>query len=238
VQLGVKYGFRNKLVPGYDTSAGLNLYFPLGHPPLDLTNGYSRFSPYFVIGRRVDTVPGLQFFLNTGLNLLSKSSVPGTFDQNESQSSSFILAPGLVYDRHPLHYTLEISYETTALIGSGNQTFLTLRPGVAWDLPRTLKFNSRGRWLIGFGFHATFGPDGVTSGTGAKLRAEFGVFRWLHRDKKSPQRRLAPNVGRVPHPGPLLSGQNPSRSAEYLHHVALSLGNRSTRPRPSPVSSQ
>lgn len=184
VQLGVKYGFRDKLVPGYDTSAGLNLYFPVGHPPLDLTNGFNRFSPYFVIGRKIDSVPGLQLFLNTGLNLLSRSSVPGTFDKNEAHSNSLILTPGLVYDRHPFHYTLEINYETTSLIGSGNQTYLTLRPGIAWDLPRRLKFNSKGRWLIGFGFHATFGPDGVTSGTGAKLRAEFGVSRWFHRNKK------------------------------------------------------
>lgn len=184
VQLGVKYGFRDKLVPGYDTSAGLNLYIPVGHPPLDLTTGFNRYSPYFVISRKIDSAPGLVVFLNTGLNFLSKSSVPGTFDRNQAHSNSLALTPGLVYDRHPFHYTLEVSYETTALIGSGNQTFLTVRPGIAWDLPRTLKFNSKGRWLIGFGFHATFGPDGTTSGTGAKLRAEFGVSRWFHRSKK------------------------------------------------------
>lgn len=184
VQLGFKYGFRDKLIPGYDTSAGLNIYRPVGHPPLDMTNGYNRYSPYFVISKKIDEVPGLVVFLNSGLNLLSKSSVPGTFDKNEAHSNSVIFTPGFVYDRYPFHYTLEVSYETTALIGSGNKTFLTVRPGIAWDLPRSLKFNSRGRWLIGFGFHATFGPDGTTTGTGAKLRAEFGISRWFHRSKK------------------------------------------------------
>lgn len=184
VQLGAKYAWNQWLKPDYDTSVGINTFFPVGRPPIDLTNGHNRVSPYIVIGKKIPTVPGLTVFLNSGVNLLSKSSTPGIFERNESRSNSVAFTPGFVYDRYPWHYTFEATYETTALIGHDNRQFITLRPGIAWDLPRTWTFNSSGRWLIGFGYHITFGPDGTTSGSGGKIRGEFRLSRLFKRGPK------------------------------------------------------
>lgn len=180
VEVGGKYRWRQWPSADYDTSVGFNLFFPVGHPPLDMTTGYNRYSPYIVVGKRIPRHPGLTVFLNAGVNLVSKSSVAGSFERNQPHSDSFAITPGFVYDHYPFHYTLEFGYETTSVIGHGNQQYLTVRPGFAWDLPPKWKFLTASRWLIGIGFHATFGPDGTTTGGGGKIRAEFGFKRWMN----------------------------------------------------------
>ncbi len=184
LQFGAKYAWHEWLKPDFDTSVGLNLFFPVGRPPIDMTNGFNRYSPFIVVGKKIAAHPGLTVFVNTGLSLLSKSSTPGQFDRNETHSNSFSITPGFVWDRYPWHYTFEASYESTALIGHDNKQFVTLRPGIAWDLPRKLTFNSKGRWLVGFGYHITFGPDGTTSGSGGKIRGEFRLSRLFGRGAK------------------------------------------------------
>jgi hypothetical protein len=69
---------------------------------------------------------------------------------------------------------------TTRIIGSGRHDFLTIRPGVVWDLPRALVLHSRGRWLAGFNLAFVFGPDGNTIGTGGRLRGELNLTHWFH----------------------------------------------------------
>ncbi len=181
-QFGVKYGFREKLFRGYDTSVGLNTYFPVGRPPVDLTTGYDRYSPYIVIGKKIASRPGLLVFVNTGANLLRKTSVPGLFPANTPHSSSLAITPGFLYDHGSFHYTFEFTYETTSLLGRGNKQFVTLRPGLAWDLPPKLKFHAKGRWTIGASFRITAGPDGITSGASGKLRLDLGITRWFRKN--------------------------------------------------------
>lgn len=184
LQFGAKYAWSHWLKPDYDTSVGINMFFPVGRPPIDLTTGFNRFSPYFVIGKKISTHPGLTIFVNTGVNILTKSSTPGTFQANQTQSDSFAITPGFVYDRFPWHYTFAATYETTSLIGDDNRQFITLRPGIAWDLPRKLTFNSKGRWLVGLGYSITFGPDGTTTGGGGKIRSEFRLSHLFRRGPK------------------------------------------------------
>jgi hypothetical protein len=148
-----------------------------------MTTGYNQFAPYFVISRKVARYPGLTYFFNTGVSLLQETSVPGVFDTNVPHSNSFSITPGFVYDHYNHHYTLELVYETTSLIGEGNKQFFTIRPGYAWDLPPKLKFHSKGRVTVGLGLHVTFGPDGTSTGGGGKLRADFGISRWFRKDK-------------------------------------------------------
>jgi Putative MetA-pathway of phenol degradation len=183
LRFGGKYSFRDKLIPGYETSVGLNLFFPVGHPPAGMTNGHSEYSPYVVIGKKIARHPGLEVFLNTGFNLLEKTSIAGSFERNTPHSSSLSFTPGLVYDHFPYHYTFEFSYETTSLVGNDNQQFFTIRPGFAWDLPPKLKFHSKGRVTVGLGVHVTVGPDGTSTGGGGKLRAEFGISKWFRHGK-------------------------------------------------------
>ena len=111
-------------------------------------------------------------------------SVPGEIGDNAFHESSTGITGGWVLDRDRWHYTFEATYESTALIGHNNRQFITLRPGLAWDLPRTWTFNSSGRWLVGFGYHITFGPDGTTSGSGGKIRGEFRLSRLFGRGAK------------------------------------------------------
>jgi hypothetical protein len=178
-EIGGKYNWKQWPSEDLDTSVGLNTFFPIGHPPLDMTTGYNRYSPYVVVGKRFADRPGLTVFCHAGVNLLKKSSVAGSFERNQAHSDSIALTPGFVYDHFPFHYTCEFGYETTSLIGRDNRQFFTVRPGFAWDLPPKLKFNAKGRWIVGFGFHVTFGPDGTSTGGGGKIRAEFGLKRWF-----------------------------------------------------------
>jgi hypothetical protein len=184
LRLETKHSFGEELVPGYESSVGLNLFFPIAHPPVGMTNGHNGYTPYFVIGKRIASHPGLTLFLETGLDLLEKTSIPGSFERNELHSSSIFVTPGFVYTRYPYHYTLELSYATTSLVGQHNQGAFTVRPGFAWDLPPKLRFHAKGRVTVAVGLHVIFGPDGTSTGGGGKLRAEFGISRWFRHDAK------------------------------------------------------
>lgn len=184
VRFETKHSFGEELIPGYESSVGLNLFFPIDHPPVGMTNGHNKYTPYFVTGKRLGSHPGLTVFFETGLDLLEKTSIPGSFERNELHSSSIFLTPGLVYTHYPYHYTLEFTYATTALVGHDNKQAFTVRPGFAWDLPPKLRFHAKGRVTVAVGLHVIFGPDGTSTGGGGKLRAEFGISRWFRRDAK------------------------------------------------------
>jgi hypothetical protein len=186
VQFGAKYAFREWLKPGFDASTGFNVRLPVGNPPLDLTDGYGHYSPYLVVSRKSPRIAGLTWFVSPELDYMAKSPVAGTFRKNDPHSSSLLLGAGFVLDRYPFHYTLEAGYQTTSLIGRDNKQFVFVKPGFAWDLPRRLTFNSRGRWLFGFSMKFTEGPDGLRIDTGGKIRGEFSISRWFRGEKDKP----------------------------------------------------
>jgi hypothetical protein len=185
VQFGGKYEFRQWLKPDYDASVGLNARLPVGHPPIDLTDGYNHYTPYLVVSRKSPHTPGLTYFFSGSVDLMDKSNVAGSFRKNDTHSSSLLFSTGFVLDRYPYHYTLETGYQTTSLIGRDNQQFVFVKPGFAWDLPRRLKFNSSGRWLVGVSLKITQGPDGTRIDSGGKIRGEFNISRWFRSDKKT-----------------------------------------------------
>ena len=176
-QVGAKYAFHEWLKPEYEASVGFNTRIPVGSPPVDLTDGYNHYSPYFVVAKKSPAIAGLTYFGSTTLDLMEKSSVAGSFRKNDAHSTSMIFGTGFVLDRYPYHYTLEAGYQTTSLVGKDNRQFVFIKPGFAWDLPRTLTFNSRGRWLVGFSFKVTQGPDGTRIDSGGKIRGEFSLRR-------------------------------------------------------------
>lgn len=182
VRLETKHRLGEDLIAGYETSVGLNLYFPVDHPPEGMTNGHNRYTPYVVIGKRLQRWRGLTVFAQTGANVLKKTHIPGTFERNDLHTSSLFFTPGVIYTRYPFHYTLELTYATTSLIGRDNQQAFTVRPGFAWDLPPAMRFHSKGRVTVAVGYHVTFGPDGTSSGGGGKMRAEFRLSKWMQRD--------------------------------------------------------
>ena len=177
LQVGGKYAWHKWLKPEWDTSVGVNTAFPVSRPPLDLTDGHNHITPYIVFGHKVGGIAGLMGFVHTDVDFLWESSTPGQFARNEPHSNSITLSPGLVYDRWPFHYTFEVDATTTSLVGRDHRYFLTVRPGVVWDLPNDLKFHARGRWLVGVTLIATFGPDGNTLSTGGRFRGEISLVR-------------------------------------------------------------
>jgi hypothetical protein len=190
VEFGGKYAFHDWLKPDYDASVGLNTRTPVGHPPLDMTDGYNHYAPYLVISRKSPQTKGLTYFASTTLDVMQKSSVAGSFRRDDAHSTSLIFGTGAVLDRYPYHYTLETGYQTTSLVGKDNKQFVYVRPGFAWDLPRRLTFNSRGRWLLGGSIKITEGPDGTRLDSGGKIRGEFSLTRWFRGDKKDPDSRV------------------------------------------------
>ena len=186
VQFGGKYAIHGWFATGYDASAGLNVRLPVGHPPLDLTDGYNHYSPFLVLTQKSTTTEGLTYFVSGTVDLMAKSSVAGTFRKDDPHSSSLLCGAGFVLDRYPYHYTLEAGYQTTSLIGRDNQQFFFAKPGFAWDLPRKLTLNSHGRWLFGVSIKFTEGPDGLRIDSGGKIRGEFSISRWFGRGKSDP----------------------------------------------------
>ncbi len=177
LHFGGKYAARKWLKPPWDASIGVNTDFPVSRPPLDLTDGQNHVTPYIVFGHPVGGVPGLTGFIHTDVDFIWKSSTPGQFARNQPHSNSITLSPGMVYDRWPFHYTFEVDATTTSLVGRDHVYILTARPGIVWDLPNSLKFHARGRWLVGVTLIATFGPDGNTLSTGGRFRGEISLSR-------------------------------------------------------------
>jgi len=183
LSLGAKYQWQHWLRPEVDVSTGFNASFPVGRPPLDLTDGYTHFEPYVTFSRRWPEYPRLTPFVSLGTDLMWPSSVPGTFARNDAHSHSMGVSGGFLYDRDTLKYTLVFSDWTTSLLGRGSHQFVSVNPSVLWQLPRALTLYSDGRWIFGVGVKAMFGPDGTELGTSAKLRGE---FRFLRRFRFAP----------------------------------------------------
>ena len=85
--------------------------------------------------------------------------------------------------RSPAASTLDGT--TTRVLGKGEKDFLTIRPGVVWDLPKKLVFHAKGRWLAGFNVTAVFGPDGNTLSTGGRFRGEINLRHPFGGDQKN-----------------------------------------------------
>ena len=184
LHFGAKYAWLEWLKPTWNTSVGFNSSIPVSRPPRELTDGHNHFTPYIVFGRKLDWLQGLSGFLHASVDLISKSSTPGNFGRNQPHSNSMTLTPGFLYDRKAWHYTLEVDGTTTWVVGKGDHDFLTIRPGVVWDVPKKLVFNSRGRWLAGFNVTAVFGPDGNTLSTGGRFRGEVNLRHPFGGDRK------------------------------------------------------
>ena len=172
LHLGGKYLFQELFRPELETSVGLNIDLPTGRPPLDMTDGHNHYSPYLVVQHRLVDNPRVTLFANTALDFLTPSSVPGTFARNEPRDDSIALTGGAIYDLGQLKWTLQSTYQTTALIAGDPRHFFTVRPSVLWFVPREYTFHSKTQWILGVGVRATWGPDGTEFTTNSRLRAE------------------------------------------------------------------
>lgn len=176
LRLGTKYIFTEWLHPTYEASVTFNASRPTGTPPLDMTDGFNHLEPGLTIQRHSRRYPRLTTFAEAGLDLLTRSSSPGTLRPNEPHDDSFSLTAGAVYDLGQFKFTLAGTYASTALLGDETAHFYYLRPSVLWFVPREYTFHSKTQWIVGLGLRSTWGPDGYDFGVSTRVRAEI-TFR-------------------------------------------------------------
>jgi hypothetical protein len=187
---GAKYVFKNWLRPDFEATAWFNAEIPTDRPPLDLTDGHNHFQPGILIQHHVAHRPKLTTFYSLGFDLLTPSSTPGTFQENEPEDDSTEFSAGIIYDLGQIKWTLAGTYTTTAYLGDTTEHFLYVRPSLLWYLPRKYSFNSKTQWIIGLGLRATWGPDGFDFGTSTRVRAEL-TFRQLMADMRERRKSRA-----------------------------------------------
>lgn len=161
--------------PEFETSFGLQLEFPVGSPPIDMTDGRNHVRPFIVTEHRYPGRPRWTEFAGVSIDFVSDSSVAGQIGSNTPKDDAISLTGGFVYDRGRLVWTIQGTY-TTTLISGIDEHFFTVNPSVIWFVPRKYTFHSRTQWLVGFGVRSTWGPDGHDLSTGSRVRAEI-TFR-------------------------------------------------------------
>lgn len=157
--------------PDFATSLGVNVEFPVGRPPRDLTDGRNHIAPYLVTEHRLTRHPKWTVFGGLSADLVSASSVPLNLGRNATKDDALALNAGATYDLGQVKWTLQTTYATTALAGL-DEHFVTVRPTLLWWIPRRFTLHSETQWIFGLGLRATWGPDGREFSTGSRLRAE------------------------------------------------------------------
>ena len=188
LELGTKYIFQEWLRPDFETSVGLTTSLPVGHPPVDLTDGLEHYTPNFVIQHHSDRNPKLTTFAGTSLDFVAHSPVRGTLQPNQPRDNSVSLTFGGVYDAGQLKWTLAGTYTTTALVSNGPEHFFYLQPSVLWYVPKKMTFHSKTQWIVGFGAPMTWGPDGFEFKANSRLRAEITFLQVIEKMRLSYER--------------------------------------------------
>lgn len=176
---GAKYIFDDMPWRDYETSVELSAETPVGHPPMDLTDGYSHVRPSFAIQHLTEWNRHLTLFGGAGLDFITKSSIPGTPGFNEPRDDSISFTAGGIYDVGQVKWTLTTTFATTALLGGRTNNFLYVQPGLLWYVPRRFTFNSKSQFILGLGARSTFGPDGSNFSLSSRLRVEFTFRQFL-----------------------------------------------------------
>jgi hypothetical protein len=189
--LGAKYVFQEWLRPDFETSVALNVELPVGHPPIDMTDGHNHYVPSFAIQHHLPRNPHLTTFAGAGLDFIGPVTVPGTFSRNEPHADSFSLTAGGVYDVGQLKWTLSGTYATTALLGGTSRNFFYFTPSVLWYVPKKLTFHSKTQWILGLGTPLSWGPDGFQFKTATRVRAEI-TFRQVMNNLRQSTSRSSP----------------------------------------------
>lgn len=181
VRLGSRYVLEDWPKRDYDTSLALNMEAPVGHPPIDMTDGQYHLTPNFIIqhewarNRKITTFAGL------GFDFIDPSSIPGRFGTNQPHEDSVNGTVGAIYDMGQLKYTLSATYATTAWLGNRTDHFFYLQPGVQWYVPSRFTFHSKTQWIASFGIRTSWGPDGTDISFRTRLRAEITFRQVMNR---------------------------------------------------------
>ena len=109
---GSRYVFEEWPWPNYETTLELNVDLPVGHPPLDMTDGHNHLTPTFVVQHQFVRHPRLTAFGGMGLDLVTKSSADGTWGVNQPHYNSASVTGGAIYDVGQVKWTFTATYAT------------------------------------------------------------------------------------------------------------------------------
>lgn len=173
LELGTKYDIGAGVIAGWNTAVGFDFSMPVSRPPADLTDGMRHYNPYFVASRRLPAHPTIRVFWGAGVDFVQHTDRPHELQKNQLDDDATELSAGAVWDRRSLHYTFEMAWASTRLLGQTKDDTFLLRPGVIWEVP-WFRARHPGRIiLLGGALRTSFGPDGTDIGVGAKLRVNF-----------------------------------------------------------------
>lgn len=186
IHFGTKYHLKEQVLGGWDSAVGFDYVQPVGHPPMEVTDGLTHMVPFMSFSRRLERDPRWRVFWGFGADLINKTDVAGELEKNQLGDDSVNVTGGVVWDRNRWHYTLEGQVATSAGIGAPNNgTVFTLRPGVVWDVPDKYMSWIGGHWVVGVALRASQGPDGTDFGAGAKIRVDFDFKKLIGRKPKA-----------------------------------------------------
>lgn len=184
LQLGTKYNLDHHPFARWESAIGFDCSTPLGHPPADLTDGMRHFNPYLTSSRRLPSHPDIRLFWGVGVDLVSHVDIDRELQKNQIDDHTTVLTAGAVWDRRAFHYTFEMAWASSRLVGHTRDDTLTIRPGIIWEVPWFRAHHPGRSILLGAALRASVGPDGTGLGVGAKLRVNF--------DPKRHEREVAP----------------------------------------------
>jgi len=185
IHVGTKYSLGASLIPGWDSSIGIEWQQPMGQPPLDVTDGLRHFAPFFTTSHALADHPGWRIFTGFGWDAVTQTATRGELEKNELGDDSVNVSGGALWERGPVTYALEASYATTRFTADVHRDVYALRPSIVWVLPKKYTFGSNSKWLLGVGLRLTHGADGNDIGVNAKLRVNFDLKRLLGRKKNA-----------------------------------------------------
>jgi hypothetical protein len=185
LRFGSKYVFERWPRFDYETTLALNIDLPVGHAPIDMTDGHNHFAPNVVVQHSWRRWPRLTTFGGMGLDLVSNSPVAGRWGTNQPHENSASVTAGGVYDLGQIKWTYTTTYATTAGLGKHTDHFLYVQPGLLWYVPRKFTFHSKTQWIVGLSARTSWGPDGLDFSLSSRLRAEITFRQVMDKMRRS-----------------------------------------------------
>jgi len=176
VRGGIKYVFKEWPKSEYQTSIGFDTVLTVDHPPVEMTDGLTHFTPNVGLQYRPPGHPRWTTFAGANVDFVKTTTILGTPAINTPRDDSLSFTGGAIYDLGQVKWTLQATYTTTALIGDVTKNYYSVRPSLLWYAPRRFTFNSKTQWIFGVGLNGTWGPDGFDLSNSSRVRAEI-TFR-------------------------------------------------------------
>lgn len=179
LHLGTKYRLARPVF-GWETAVGTDYSLTLGTPPPEITDGLNHLVTYATFSRRLENRPEWRVFWNVGTDFVEDAGVSGRVRQNHLADDALYVSGGFVWAHGRWTYTLEAGLASTRPF-DGSDDVYSLKPGILFAVPKKYTERIGGQWLLGFGLHSSYGPDGMDVGGTLKARVSIDIKRWLRR---------------------------------------------------------